>query len=828
MSTPDLFDRVIVFAVAQKPFDTPAEPGRFNTFCTLQPLLFEGGERTRPEMFPNNGLVWWKLHGLSRDDAVPGSLLGGYIEHAPQYIASDPGKQFYQVVPTEITPITTDDVVEICDVADRAVSSPRDLVNIPGVVELDHPPSDLVLVRWRGELYGPMATRVAASGDGAYRVSLTAAAKDGSVHRMPDPRGEPGHVLVRDVPIALDDRPPTRSAMTRGSNYELLTPGAADRVQERAVEKLILLRDDELITRAARLVLTRAKRQRLSELLGELKDAMGTHDAARTLGADDVVAALRRRVSVASPAVASLADALLETDAMRDPLMSAIDRTKEHWVEEHAAALRAEAEKQADAERAQLDALRRERQDLEADMAAQREHEVRETRAAIDAAWRAHQQRIDEDLARVAVERDRLEHQGRELSDRLGSIAARFGQEHDRLLGDLMLLLPVLQRSGGPVAARATAETPAADAPDSPAQQPLVLPPRVLSGAAADRPPPREDEFIDRFVDLATAAGHGYARDELLAFHVAQKSSDLVLVAGPPGSGRSALARLYALALAGETADMRWLSVPVEATWLDLSDVIGRVNPHARTFDPAPSGLFEWLIAAAAEHQRHADDAGISMLAFDGFDRASPEHWLALLLHLLDQPPGERTLRCFNPRAVRTDSALAPYHAVLLPPSLRITGVLHEDEEARPLGAALLDRAPLIRLAAAEPGEPADAEARGAAVTLGAYQRWLRAAPLSRTPRAIIDALRGATAALSPAAFRGISAFVRASLDVLDATTAIDMQLGTRIARLPLGFGERAGANASDLTRALEPWLEQLPRTHAALLAHEQLAEEEI
>jgi hypothetical protein len=830
MATDDLFDRVIIFAVAQKPFDTPSGSGVVNTFCTLRPVLLEGGERARPEQFPNNGLVWWKLLASSRADAVPGTLLGGYIEHAVQYSPADPNKQRYQVVPADITPVSPDDVIEIYNVGDRAVAVARDLVNTAGVLELDHPPSDLALVRWRSELYGPLATRVAASGGGAYRVSLAAPAADGVVLRMPDARGTEGHLLLGDVRVSLDDRPPPRSAMVRSVSYELLTPAALDRLQARPVERLVLLRDDELIARAARYVLTRTQRQRLTALLDELKDAIAEDEGARSLGVDDVIAAVRRRVAAASPAVASLADALLDTDALREPLRSAIERAARKHIDEQAAVLRAEIEASVATEAAKLDELRRERQDIEAELAARHDQALRDTRAAVDAAWRAHQQGVEQELGRIAAERERLEMQGRELSDRLGGIAARFGQEHDRLLGDLMLLLPVLQRSGAPVVRTETdrASGVAADA-TAVQQRALELPPWVALGAAGDRPPPAEAEFIDRFVELCVGSRLGYTLDELLAFHVAQKCADLLLVSGPPGTARSALARMYARALAGETSEPRWLSVPVEATWLDLSDVIGRVDPQTRTFDPATGGVFALLVAAAAEHERHGDGAGLSTVSFDGFDRATPDHYLAALLHALDQPGGERRLPCFDPLAVRADSPLAALHTISLPPTLRIVGVLDEDENARPVSAALYDRAPLIRVAGNHEDlwrDPMATTVSGAAVTLGAFRRWQRDAPLSLTARAILDtmrtSLRGSAAEPSPRAFRTLTRFVTASVGVMDPTTALDMQIEQHVARLPVGLSERDVARIGELERGLEPWLEQLPRTSAALVAHKQ------
>ena len=55
MSEIEIGDAVIG-VVAQAPFEVPSSSGVQNAFCTLQPLVFEDGRRTKPEDFPNHGL----------------------------------------------------------------------------------------------------------------------------------------------------------------------------------------------------------------------------------------------------------------------------------------------------------------------------------------------------------------------------------------------------------------------------------------------------------------------------------------------------------------------------------------------------------------------------------------------------------------------------------------------------------------------------------------------------------------------------------------------------------------------------------------------------
>lgn len=830
---PALLETLIVFAVAQRPFDHSGEGSVVNTFCTLQPLMLEHGERTRATDFPNNGLVWWKLRAPSRAYAEPGTLVAGYIEQAIQYSPDDYNKQLYQVVPHEIAPIGLQDAVEVYSVADNAVARARDLVNTPGLIELDHPPSEMVLVRWRGELYGLFRTSIAASGAGLYRVTLATASPDGAVLRMPDvPAGASGVVRAR-VPISLDSRPPFRSSEVREASYELLLPELVVDLQNRSFEQLALLKDDELILRTAKRLLTRAERQRLAEMLERMHDELRGNGTQADVDAAELMEAVRRRAQAGAGSIPELTRALLETEAMREPLARAIAQRAHSYIEENAAALAAEVEARIASERERLEALRHEREDLEAQLEARRREWEREFRERMDRDWREHSARVEAELGRIAEERARLEERAEQLTTRLTQIAGRFGTEHERLVGDLLVLLPVLQRVGAaPAPGDAATARPvsAQEATQQPLEEaPVTLPAWIERGARDARGAPNETLFYERFVAHAARAPHVYAPHELAAFHVALKCGDLTLLGGEPGTGRAALTRLYADALAGDagSGDDRFLITPVQVTWLDLQDLVGGVNPHARLFEPANTGVFRWLLHAAAEYEQHGADSGIHVLCLSEIDRSAPEHYLGALLHALDDM-GSRTLRCFDAHAVRPGSAYARWSTLVLPPSLRIVGTLAEDETARPIGHTIRDRANEVRLAGASAREATIGGAdsggvSGAPVTLRAYQRWARDAALPAPWSNVLDRLRTPLAELgadlSPRAFRMLSRFVASGGDILPAAAAFDVQVAWRVLpRLAAAIVLRGGeAAAAAVTTVLEPHFADLPLSADAL-----------
>ena len=62
----------------------------------------------------------------------------------------------------------------------------------------------------------------------------------------------------------------------------------------------------------------------------------------------------------------------------------------------------------------------------------------------------------------------------------------------------------------------------------------------------------------------------------------------LTVLAGPSGTGKSSLPRLYAEALGCRD---EYLHIPVRPDWLDDRDLVGAFNALAQRFEPANAGF---------------------------------------------------------------------------------------------------------------------------------------------------------------------------------------------------------------------------------------------
>jgi len=835
----DVMDRRVFAAVAQQPFESHSADGTIvHTFCTLAPVLFEDGTVAGgADQFPNNGLIWWKLRATSRQLAEPGRLLLTSLELAPQYASADPTKQYFQAVSHEIEPARPDTAIEIVNVADRAAKKPRDLVNIPGLAEMDHPPSERVLVRWHGSLYGPLDSRIAASAGGRYRVSFSAPAGESTMLRFPEEAiPEKSTICIPEIRVSLSDQPLYRSDLVVSCAYELLT-GEKLASLRRIAEEVPAYRDDELIGRAARRLLTRRARQQLSSLLDSLADTL--EESPEDIEAAELIEATRRRAQLGDARLGELAQALLESGVMDERLEDAIETRVRQHVERNAATLAAEIDERLAEERAELERLNRRREDLASSLEATAREARREVDEKIDASWREHRHALEQEREHLEAERRQLDERARVLTERLAAAGKRFAEGRDSLVDDFLTLLPLLQqvvpelsRATEPGARAPGAEADAAVEAASPAVEQFELPAFVRPRATRDEKPPDESEFFDRFVSHVQRAGFDYRRLDLQAFHLAVKCGDLTVVTGGPGTGKSSLPRLYAEAMAGREMDAldertggRYLHIAVRPGWLDLTDLLGQANVLEHTFEPSVTGLFETLVCAGEEFERNGGDSGLYVVCFDE-PGPGVEQLLGGLLQTMQRPDPLRILHCFDRHTVRSTDPFHRWHTLLLPRSLRlVTAVASDDTGALP-GPTLLDRSAIVMLRPGRSRElvdsPKDRGPGGVPVRLRTYDRWVRDSALPAQQAALLDRLEAPFASfgaqLTPRRYRRLCRVVASANDICGPDVAFDLQLAQRVlARNRTLFGPRVDDGLSQAFEILEPEADRFPETLNAL-----------
>lgn len=201
-----------------------------------------------------------------------------------------------------------------------------------------------------------------------------------------------------------------------------------------------------------------------------------------------------------------------------------------------------------------------------------------------------------------------------------------------------------------------------------------------------------EENFIEKFIDETKKNGFIYAEQDLVNFHTAMKMSNLVILSGMSGTGKSRLVDFYRRALG--IPEERAAIIPVRSAWTDDADLIGYADLMHMVYRPADSGLVNLLIDASKNRDQ------LYVVCFDEMNLARVEHYFSQFLSLLEMDVNRRYLTLYN-------EELEPrlYNSALYPPSVKIgenvifVGTVNMDESTYHFSDKVLDRANVISLA---------------------------------------------------------------------------------------------------------------------------------
>lgn len=858
----DLPSGRLVFAVAQLPFDTAnADTMNVNTFGTLVPILDQNGRSANREDYPQAGLVWWMLRASARAYAEPGRLVSGRLEYATRYDPQDPSSHLFQVEFESVEPVRSNTAIEILTVTSTRAKHPRDLVSLPGLVEVDHPPSEFVLVRFRESVIGPLRTSAERRADGLYAVSLAAPGVDREVMRIPASALaalKQGSLCTVGADVSLENRSVENAANVRRCQYELLSASGLNALEAGQFETIPLLRDDELLKRVAKPLLQRKERQQFSALLDKLAGDL-TAGSANDADVIDLISRTQERLRRGDELADELADALLRSGLIDESLQARVAAQAREYVESSVASLRAQISERTREIQEPLERLREERVRLDEEVQRRRREAHDEIETELREARRQHDERMRGDLAGLSAQQQDLERQRALVIDQLESVTRRYGEARGEVVQDFLVLLPLLERvlplvaantgRGDSSAAASSADVAreveaASDVQQQPfAERGLAFPQFVIG---EDESPAEisEGEFLERFRTHVRECGFEYRDLDLMSFHVSIKSGDLTILGGVSGTGKSSLPQMYAAALAGEgvrddtVPEGRYLHVSVRPSWFDQQDLLGHVNSIDGRFVPSESGLYEFAIWAQREAELQQGRSGVYLACLDEMNLSHVEHYFSGFLQALERPEGLRTVRCFDARSLRADDPWRTYNHLSIPRSLRFVGTVNYDETTKPLSLRLLDRANVVQLQATnlrgvELGElhRSARRAAGPSVRWQDLRSWARDAELDRHLAELLDRLRAPLAALhtplTPRRDKAIRRFVASATGVVPSPwVAFDLQLVQRVLpQIRSVFGPEGRQALEDLTRIVAAHASDLPEAHRALNA---LAEREL
>ena len=356
------------------------------------------------------------VRGGVRGLAEPGRLLTGELEASER--ADTPGKARYQVRVESVETARSTQVTEILELLPDEVGDARDLVSRNHALTVDHPPLDVVYVRWRGQLYGPLRTSASArADDGHWTVHLSPSQPDSAVLQIPDTalaQLDPQRMHHFEVDVSLTNRPPYQSYRTHLCRYFLIPREEFQKIIPVAAARLVLENEQAILNKAAKKLFSRKKRQELSHLLAELDGGLG----AVPVEATDVIRSLRGRLGDEEKEAEGLARALLESGAVDERLRLAVHQAEQEHVEKHAALLQTQIEETVAGLRKELVGLEKRKEAASDEIEALKRQRLAGLETELEAKRREFEQSCQK-------ERDKLEGQAR----RAGPAAQRPEQE---------------------------------------------------------------------------------------------------------------------------------------------------------------------------------------------------------------------------------------------------------------------------------------------------------------------------------------------------------------------------------------------------------------
>lgn len=167
---------------------------------------------------------------------------------------------------------------------------------------------------------------------------------------------------------------------------------------------------------------------------------------------------------------------------------------------------------------------------------------------------------------------------------------------------------------------------------------------------------------------------------------ICMQQSFLTIFAGLPGTGKTSLARL--LIKSQGLLDVRHKEVAVSRGWTSEKDLIGFYNPLVSQFQPASTGLYEFLLTLSNEYKNfengNISEIGMSYIILDEANLSPMEHYWSKFMGMTDT---------FNANNVFNlgDISHIPHH-------LRFIATINYDATTEMLSPRIIDRSPIIVL----------------------------------------------------------------------------------------------------------------------------------
>ena len=193
------------------------------------------------------------------------------------------------------------------------------------------------------------------------------------------------------------------------------------------------------------------------------------------------------------------------------------------------------------------------------------------------------------------------------------------------------------------------------------------------------------------FSDFARSNNLSYNINDIYNFYTCICSSQLIILAGMSGTGKTKLPLKFAEYFNMSEDNDTLLFIPVSPSFTEPSDILGYLNPNTGLYTSSETRLIEFL--------KHADENKdkMHMIIFDEMNLSQIEFWFAPFVSILEKDLGDRKLHLYS-KAQRCINEEKYPASISIGSNVIFVGTINLDETTKNISDRLLDRSYIINL----------------------------------------------------------------------------------------------------------------------------------
>lgn len=776
----------IIAVVAQKPFNN-------GIMCKLIPFIdLETQELIDPDLFYNDREILTLTNSHGRD-FIPGTLMSCNLEESKSNELKEDSSLYQADLKKNPEYVIRDkEGAEIFTFPEETEVS-LDRFRDEGATKVfSHRPSKMIFLRVSKKVWGPFYTNLDKIHDeeNQYECNIKADIKTSKIYCIDEQLfNETYQTFVKGFQVALDNIPIKMKAEWREETIEYIAPKYLKQILRKFENwKVINFKSvskqisdvEEYFTN-----FTKQDRKQLKTLLRKFENHNYFCEQAKE--AAQSLQELAQRLDNDSQEIDHV-KTLLYKEYLEgsDKLADAQKKYQKQYITTH----KRELQKQIGEKQKELDELEEEfearKSEIEEELQQRRNQEMNaweEIKRAERATFETEKQEFQQKLDQKEVELQQRE-------NIISSTLADMQQLSHANMSSIISVFPFIQQMFAQTSNK-DSDSEQSEQESKVAQEEIFyLPEIIINSREKTNEYYSEKEFLYNLYQYIQARGFHFDENDVRRFHTSVKCGDITILAGPSGVGKSSLALLYGDALAGTNDDISCTKmIHVNPSWIEKADILGYINTVTQDYVPAETNLFQHLIYAQEDYQRHDSESAIYPICFDEMNLAQIEHYFSDFMQILELPPDKRQLPCFSQDALKKCSIFSPYHTITLVPTLKFIGTVNFDETTRRLSDRLLDRTNLIYLDSSDETSIATDKIKMPTfprISYALYSRWCKDGEMPNNIQSILQRIKPSLKTLgiviSPRVYCAMRKYIisSTSLDIPELTT-LDEQLTQRV-----------------------------------------------